>query len=117
MQIAENTSMGGAVGAISTNATAIRASAIGGVGAAVNAGILVITGGTGYATDAAARNAVDGIDTDATGVLIVCYNSTNNYAHVIGASTTNASVHIASLTNITTVAGMADFTAGNFDVV
>ena len=60
---------------------------------------------------------MDGIDTDATDVLIVYYNSTNNYAHVIGAATTDTSIHIASLTNITTVAGMANFTAGNFDVV
>jgi Ca2+-binding RTX toxin-like protein len=117
LQIAENTAMAAAVGALSTNATTIRIGAIAGVGAAVNASILVITGGAGYGTDALARNAVDGIDTDATDVLIVYYNSTNNYAHVIGAATTNTSIHIASLTNITTVAGMANFTAGNFDVV
>jgi len=105
------------VSAISTSATSVIIAAKGALGV-MNNSIVVVTGGTGYASDNAAILDIDIDDADAADVVFIYFNNTANVAHVVATSsltTTTADVCIAKISNITTVAGMADFTAQNFD--
>jgi S-layer protein len=110
---------GGIITGHSATATSVSIGAIT-AHTAVDNSVVVITGGSGYATDNAAITALAAVDADAVDVLIVYYNTASGYAHVVAhdvVTGTANDVHVASLTNITTVAGMADFVAGNFDAV
>jgi len=109
----------GSLTGMSTSAPSMIFGAMGTGFLTANNSIIVITGGTGYANDTAAFNAISTASTDDVDILAVYFNSTDSVAHVLAIGTvTDATtdVCIAKMSNITTVAGMADFTAQNFDV-
>jgi len=117
------------VAGISASATSIAIGTIAqltssaGIGAAnaFDNTIIVVTGGVGYATDLAALAAINdgavGGGDSQEDIILVYFNTGSGYAHVVADddSAGAGSVHVASLTGITTVAGMAEFTVANFD--
>ena len=84
---------------------------------------IVVLNGVGYASDEAAEDAIAGqVTTNGLDVVAVYFNTTTNSVHIIhdadaGVDGTGTATLIGTLSNVSTLAGLAAFLPANFGTI